>query len=365
MGLVLQLSMGPIDWDMFAAPVNCIFLALYVLLLVVAYCLRGKVYAVRWMMTGQAAVPAVLIAGLATVVYGLTCDRNTLTAWPFVLLYFWLTTLLGLVCMKRWKSPLFLLNHLGLFLAIVCATLGSADMQKLRMQIGKDAPEWRALDENSRVHPLDMALQLNEFTIEEYPPKLLLIDNETGGLLPQDNPASLVLEDSVMTGELSGHQIRVEKLYAYCVPVMEADTTYYVPCSDSGATTATLISVDGKPATWVSNGSYMYPYLIAQVDDKVSVVMPESDPKRFCSSVKVCDRDGQLLKEAEIEVNKPLKMNGWKIYQLSYDDTKGRWSDISILELVRDPWLPGVYAGIFMLLTGAVVMFITAGGKKR
>ena len=43
----------------------------------------------------------------------------------------------------------------------------------------------------------------------------------------------------------------------------------------------------------------------------------------------------------------------------------GKWSNVSVFELVTDPWLPIVYAGIFMLLIGAVGMFLTAGRKKR
>ena len=52
------------------------------------------------------------------------------------------------------------------------------------------------------------------------------------------------------------------------------------------------------------------------------------------------------------------------IYQYSYDDSKGKYSDTSLFELVRDPWLKVVYTGIFMLLAGALFLFI-AGPKKR
>jgi hypothetical protein len=41
----------------------------------------------------------------------------------------------------------------------------------------------------------------------------------------------------------------------------------------------------------------------------------------------------------------------------------GAQSQISILELVSDPWLPLVYAGIYMMLAGAVCMFVT--GRPR
>ena len=43
----------------------------------------------------------------------------------------------------------------------------------------------------------------------------------------------------------------------------------------------------------------------------------------------------------------------------------GRWSAISVLELVADPWLPYVYIGIFLLALGAVGMFLTSKGNKK
>ena len=39
-------------------------------------------------------------------------------------------------------------------------------------------------------------------------------------------------------------------------------------------------------------------------------------------------------------------------------------SRISVLQLVKDPWLPFVFAGIFMMLAGAFVMMIV-GFKKE
>lgn len=101
----------------------------------------------------------------------------------------------------------------------------------------------------------------------------------------------------------------------------------------------------------------MFPYKSLKLSDEVSVVMPEREPRRFASEVMAYTERG-LQKEGTIEVNKPLGVEGWKIYQLSYDQAKGRWSDISVFELVRDPWLLYVYIGIIMMLAGAVGLFV-------
>ena len=92
--------------------------------------------------------------------------------------------------------------------------------------------------------------------------------------------------------------------------------------------------------------------------------MPERKPHRFATEVKIYTQEGTIT-ECTIEVNRPMEIEGWKIYQLSYDETKGRWSDVSVFELVRDPWLPVVYAGIIMMMAGAVSLFVSAQKRKE
>ena len=42
----------------------------------------------------------------------------------------------------------------------------------------------------------------------------------------------------------------------------------------------------------------------------------------------------------------------------------GRWSETSTFELVKDPWLPAVYVGIYMLLVGAILTFIVSQKRR-
>ena len=56
-------------------------------------------------------------------------------------------------------------------------------------------------------------------------------------------------------------------------------------------------------------------------------------------------------------------MQGWKLYQAGYDESAGRWSTLSLVEAVRDPWLPSVYVGFFMIMAGNV-LFFWKGVKK-
>jgi hypothetical protein len=271
-GLVLQLSVGPVAWETFAWPANGIVLAGFLAIIALIFLLRKKVYAFQFVSTYQAAIPAMVYAVMLTIIMGLTRQHisgtwlnNMLSFWPFVLIYVYITVILGIIILRRlmnlhsWKRDVpFLLNHLGLFIALTTATIGNADMQRVKMITTIGESEWRALTQEGAVKEMSLAIELKRFIMETY---------------------------------------------------------------DDGS------------------------------------------PKRFASKIQVMTKTGKNI-EAIVDVNKPYEVDGWKIYQYGYDTHMGTKSQISILELVSDPWLPLVYAGIYMMLTGAVCMFVI-GGRKR
>ncbi len=272
-GLMLEISAGPVDWDAFHWPVNGVVLVCFLLMIIAMALTAGKVYAFRFLTSHAAAVPAMIYGVILTVVMGLTRQtvdgswvNNMLTFWPFVLIYVYLMVIVGMVVIKRfrhltsWRRDLpFMLNHLGLFIALVCGTLGNADMQRLKMITTIDQPEWRALDTQQKVVELPLAIQLEKFIMEEY---------------------------------------------------------------DDGS------------------------------------------PKRFASEIQVLTQSGKNI-HTTVDVNKPVVVEGWKIYQYGYDTAMGKNSQVSILELVSDPWLNVVYTGIGMMLLGAVSMFLLGVRREQ
>jgi cytochrome c biogenesis protein ResB len=66
---------------------------------------------------------------------------------------------------------------------------------------------------------------------------------------------------------------------------------------------------------------------------------------------------------AQLEVNNPLRVGHWRIYQYSYDADAGKASAYSSFELVYDPWMTWVYVGIFMFLAGSIFL-LWEGNKK-
>ena len=275
-GLALELSVGPVVWEAFAWPANGIVLAGFLALIAVIFPLRKKIYAFQFLGTYQAAIPAMGYAVVLTIIMGLTRQKvdgtwlnNMLSFWPFVLIYVYIDLILGLVILRQIRTAaanfsLFtlhfsLLSHLGLFLALTTATLGNADMQRVKMITAIGEPEWRALTQEGAVKEMPIAIELKKFVMETY---------------------------------------------------------------DDGS------------------------------------------PKRFASEIQILTKTGKNI-ETIVDVNKPYEVDGWKIYQYGYDTQKGAQSQISILELVSDPWLPLVYAGIYMMLAGAVCMFFFGGVRRR
>jgi len=61
-GGLLQVTIGPLEWGIFAWPANIITLILLVLALIIVYALRKRSYFCRFMSTMQAAIPAIATA---------------------------------------------------------------------------------------------------------------------------------------------------------------------------------------------------------------------------------------------------------------------------------------------------------------
>lgn len=392
-GLMLQWSVGHVQWKLFAFPLNLLALVFLLLIIGVVYALRSKVYAFRFLSTYAAAVPALCWAVFLTAIMGITRQVPTghapvdvlgftdmLSSWPFVLVYFWLVIQLGELIVDRlfrftWRDIPFYLNHLGLFIVMVSATLGSADMQRLKLNINMETPEWRAVDDQGKVHELALAIQLKRFRIDEYPPKLMLINTKTGREIPERKSYTLLVDSTFKGGDILKWHFRILKRIKWAAPVMTRDTTNYVSWPSSGASCALLVratkrQTDSKGHAqtllrqgWVTCGSYLFPYQELKLDDKVTLVMPEREPERFISRVEILTKSGKRIM-TDILVNQPFELEGWKIYQLDYNRQMGCWSDTSVLELVSDPWLPLVYTGIYMMLAGALCMFIIAQKKR-
>lgn len=188
-------------------------------------------------------------------------------------------------------------------------------------------------------------------------------------MLPTERPESYMFEGVGKTTDLAGYTVEILEYLPHAAIFSNDSITRVVPMLMEGATAALRVRVtpEGGAAPkegWVSNGSYLYPHSLLRIDETRSLAMPLQEVKRYTSHVTLYTEEGHTRKSL-IEVNHPVMMEEWMIYQYSYDDTMGKYSDTSVFELVRDPWLKVVYTGIFMLLAGALFLFFAGPKKSR
>lgn len=281
-GFVLQPVLGGFNVRHLAAPVNLLFGGAVVLSCGVAGWFSGSRF-VKWFtgvpvsvcllgafcmlllimgLTPQGAVPA----GGASRVFARLGFNSMTSSWPFVLVYTAILLSLGSLvarCLARFRLRDwgFYCNHLGLWLVLFAAGLGSADTERYLMRVYEGGELQRmAIDGGGVPCELPLAVRLDDFEMELYPP-------------------------------------------------------------------------------------------------------PHSEPKRFASRIEVFAPDGTGLK-GTLEVNHPMRIGAWMLYQHGYDRKAGPASSYSTIELVRDPWLVPVYAGFVLIAVGAAGMIWNGARRK-
>ena len=155
-GVLLQVATGPIRWELLAWPVNLIVLVLLLAVVGIMFAFRRRVYAFEWMMQTGAAVPCLVYAAALTILMGLLPQvreggmpwlSEMLRFWPFVLIWTWMMVISALAALNhlfRWKVKEipFILNHLGVVVTIVAATLGNPDIHQVFFPSAEDGVMW-------------------------------------------------------------------------------------------------------------------------------------------------------------------------------------------------------------------------------
>ena len=219
--------------------------------------------------------------------------------------------------------------------------------------------------DNKDVLELPIAITLNDFIMDEYEPKLAIIDIKTGDAQPADKPDFYQIDLRNPKAIINGWEVKVDTFYAQAV---RNSGSSYRPIDMPGSAPAAFVRLRHTKTNeqikgWVCCGNFAQLYMPISINEKYSMVMTRPEAKRYASDVEVIASDG-TVKKAIIEVNKPLRIGSWTIYQYGYDDQAGRASTYSSFELVYDPWIWAVYLGIIMCAIGSVCLF-WIGSKKR
>lgn len=118
--------------------------------------------------------------------------------------------------------------------------------------------------------------------------------------------------------------------------------SYPATASDQWRLPVLEIELDGGETGFVSEGEPV------AFDERVLVLDRKPDIKAYRSRVTV---DGEAK---TIEVNQPLVRNGFHLYQANYKPEDPTWSGIQV---VKDPGLWTVYAGMALICLGLVQAF--------
>ena len=385
-GFILQLFIGPFDFFLLQYPVNLSIGVFLILLLGVLFLARKTAFH-KWFSGVYFSVS--LIAGLLalTLIMGLTPQlvrisphetdiytrlglRQMTTSWAFVLIYFTTLLSLGALIIRRLipfrkQDYAFYLNHIGLWILLFAAGLGAADTRRYVMHVREGETEWRVYSESKEVLELPIAIQLNDFDMEEYPPKLTVIDRESGEAQPLGEPDFFSIDEKRPKGSLIDWDIQLDQYIHQAV--RNSDSTYHevpMPGSTPAARVTAINKTTGEVSSgWVCGGNMAQLYMTLPLNEKFCIVMTQPEPKRFLSDINVFLEEGES-KHTILEVNKPLRVGHWTVYQYGYDNEAGKMSTYSSLELVYDPWLYPAYAGIILLAAGSVCL-LWSGNKRR
>lgn len=298
--------------------------------------------------------------------------KQVTTSWAFVFIYSLTLLVLGLIIANRlhrfkWKDFSFYLLHLGLWLFLFAAGLGASDRLRYVMYVEEGEVEWRVFDDDENMLELNIAIELHDFIMEEYPPKLAVIDKFTGDVQPTKHPAFYQIDSKQTQADLFEWQITVDE---YIHEAVRKTETSFQAIPMLGSMPAAKVTARNKKTNhivsgWVTCGSVDQYVMPLDLDSVCSLVMTKPEAKRFASEVTILAKDETIEPiHTTLEVNEPLKIGDWMIYQYDYDHTLGKASQMSGFELVYDPWLNVVYLGILLLALGSVSM-IWMGKKKK
>jgi hypothetical protein len=383
LGLALQLFIGNQYTINLHWPFNFIAFSIHIVLCIAVYLFFKTSVFVKWITRVPASIVSIVLILFLTMLIGtipqtmenknaiieLLGLNKIIQTWYFLLVVFFFSTCLLMVCIKRislgfFSNLGFLANHLGLYIALNAGVFGSGDLVRYTMELKENKITWVANDQNNKAVEMPFAIVLEDFVMDEFPPKLAIIDQK-GSLLSKKGK-NLFLVKKGLKAELENN-FKV-KILNYIPEAVKFDSSYR-PVNQEGATPAVYVKVSNdktnfKSEGWLASGTFLYDQQYITLEKHQFLVLTKPEAKKFSSKIKIFTIDKDEFSTV-LEVNKPFEVMGWNLYQLSYDERFGKYSTTSTIELVKDPWLPVVYLGVFMMISGVVYLFFIGNIKSK
>ncbi len=372
LGLLIETISGGKGIYLPGMPFNIYAGFLFMFLLVLIHLYYRQHPFIKWLSGIPAAVSSISLFALLVLLLGfipqadsqskllsLTGLDHLKNSWPFFISQLYILSSLGLVILRRsnrltLRNLGFLLNHAGLFLVLLAGGLGSSDLMRLQIELYEGGSFTNYAHDRINQYRLPFSIKLNDFVLEEYPPRIAFADARTFKII-SDKKNTFMYAEPGERFPFKEYVVQVDTVLIRSLPekgrMIAVDSKEGIPACYIKVFRGTTLEAKG----WIACGSRSMHPSILSLNDTMMVALLDPEPRKYQSLLEFTTGNDTL--PAILEVNKPIKIKGWKLYQMGYDQAEGRNSQLSVIEAVNDPWLPVVYTGIFMLLAGAIYLF--------
>ncbi len=349
-------------------PINLlIFTALIFALILLWYKGRKSIF-FQWLASVKVAIPAISFFTLIVLLMGIIPQKthsygipfglfNILSTWMFFFSIMFILITLGASTVNRiypvnLRNITFFLNHFGLWICLAAGYFGSADKQEATLQVNRGDVVWYGETDHNQNVELPIAIELKNFKAEFHQPRIVLV----GGSVKSANSENELSQLPLIS--IDNLNIKIEQ---YLPKAFPADTSFIdargVPFTGS----AVRVLVTDCYGGYIAKGWLAYPTRVASernlsLPDGRFLRLLSPEPAYFGSEIKLYAKKSESLKEGIVEVNSPMRIDGWWVYQYSYDNFAGADSRYSVFRAVFDPWMPVIYAGFILMLIGVALM---------
>lgn len=169
---IVQIVVGNFPLSLFRFPLSLILFVAWVAMIAILYKRFGESRVVQSLLSRRATWLSIGLLVAVGLWLGLQREPAS-TAWPTVVALLFVLLHLALVTLRGWRNEggvrwRFLLNHLGLWLALAAGFWGAPDREELRSIVARDVPTHEVFDSEGRISRVEYELQLADFEVKYY-----------------------------------------------------------------------------------------------------------------------------------------------------------------------------------------------------
>ena len=278
---------------------------------------------------------------------------------------YWLLFILVLIAAafifpRLLKAPSLLLAHAGCILVIAGALYGSNAAHRIRadllglhkiprgmMAIYEGESENRVLlDDANSIKQLPFSIRLSDFRVEYYQPAYLYIWSSEGGVwkFPVELGKDFPLDDA--------GTVRILRTFENLKVTVADGNTVAIDAPQPGYNPALQVEFEAPDGTKTTQ--YVFSRLPGHTHpgDKFTMAY-DLTVRDWLSDLQVI-KDGKVVAEKTIEVNKPLHYGGYHFYQSDFDHEN---HEFTVLSVTSDSGLYCVFTGYTFLCIGVFTRF--------